>query len=252
MAYTKISAIYQILCTGNGKRYIGSAVSLYQRWACHRSMLNRNVHNNKHLQNAWAKYGERTFQFSVVEPCPISLLIQREQYWIDTLGACSPEVGMNNSPTASTSLGFRHSEETKKKLSDIAKKRDNSHLLENAARMRGKPSPSKGFSGKKWTPEMKLAASINRKGRVPWNRGIPMRDDVRKKVSETLLLSDRKTISQEVRDKINALRSAGFTYPSISKITGVSIAHSYRIAPQPKFGMRSIEKIKGATAASNH
>jgi hypothetical protein len=41
------------------------------------------------LQNAWNKYGEDNFYFSVLELVPDKdKLIEREQYWIDKLNAC--------------------------------------------------------------------------------------------------------------------------------------------------------------------
>lgn len=116
MAYRKVSGIYQILCAGNSKIYVGSAVSINGRWASHRSQLRNGSHGNKHLQNAWAKYGEASFLFSIIERCEIADLIAREQHWIDTLRAAHPIHGMNNSPTATTSIGFKHSEATRARL----------------------------------------------------------------------------------------------------------------------------------------
>ena len=254
MAYKKISGIYKILCIGSGKPYIGSAVCLNSRWACHRNLLRNKKHSNKHLQNSWNKYGEDSFVFSVIENCPNNGLRNREQYWIDLYKAYDPLLGMNNSPTASTTIGFRHSEGTKKFLSDIAKTRGYpAHFRAYAEAHRGEPGHSKGKPGKKWTEEEKKAASESRKGQVPWNVGVPMPADVRKRVSDTLRIC-RRVIKNHVREKIKALRAAGNGYQSIANLTGVSLAQTYRIANDvwgrggSLRAMRTVEKIKGGEA----
>lgn len=107
------SGIYQITDQVNGKRYIGSAVNLKKRYRDHLSSLRQGQHRNRHLQAAFDKHGESAFAFSVLEHIERSLLIEREQYFFDTL---SPEY--NIAPTAGNSLGRYHSEETKRKMSE--------------------------------------------------------------------------------------------------------------------------------------
>jgi group I intron endonuclease len=239
MSYTRISGIYKIECAASGKVYIGSAVSIRARWASHRSNLRNNRHSNRHLQNAWNKYGEISFVFSVVELCEITDLIPREQFWIDAFNAANPECGLNNSPTASTTIGFRHSEATKAKLSEIASNRDFTKLRENAQSMKGNPSHNKGKPGRKWTDEERAAASAARKGRAAWNRGIPMQEDVRKRISETLLKDGkRRLIGGEVRAEICSLRAAKLTLHEIARKTGVSVAQAHRISSHIDVGPR--------------
>jgi group I intron endonuclease len=109
LSFTR-SGVYEIRNIQNGHRYIGSAVNIYRRWKTHRSDLCRNKHHSAHLQRAWDKYGEECFEFSVVEYCDISQLIQREQKYIDNW---RPEY--NCSPTAGSPKGVKHSEETRLK-----------------------------------------------------------------------------------------------------------------------------------------
>lgn len=250
MSYRQVSGIYQILCVGNAKSYVGSAISINGRWASHRSQLRNGKHGNKHLQNAWAKYGEDSFLFSIIERCEVATLIEREQHWIDTLRAAHAKHGMNNSPTATTSLGFKHSEATRARLAEIAARRDHSHLIANAAAMKGKKPHNAGMPGKKWTEEQRRAASIQRKGRVPWNVGVPMEEHVRARVSAALIEKGcNRTISDEVRDKVCSLRETGIFYAEIAKQTGVSLAQAHRISRHvkvgPRKGLRSFEKVKG-------
>jgi len=247
VAYAKVSGIYRIECSGNGKHYIGSAVSLKQRMACHRSMLRNGTHTNKHLQRAWNKYGEDSFSMATIEECGLDILIEREQHWIDATQAANPQVGMNNSPTASTTIGFRHSDDTRVLLSEIGKRRDHAHLRILAAQMKGKPSASRGTTGTHWTEERKKEASRQRKGSTPWNVGVPMPDEVKARVSASVT-ANRRVIPEATRAKIIALREGGMTYPRISKETGVSIAQSHRIATGYIHAMRTVEKVNGIKA----
>lgn len=106
--YRNKSGIYKILNTKVNKFYIGSAASLYDRCKHHKSYLNLNKHSNAHLQNAWNKYGADAFEFVVLEYCDKSKLIDREQYYLDTL---KPEYNIRT--TAKNNTGLKHTEEFK-------------------------------------------------------------------------------------------------------------------------------------------
>ena len=110
------SGIYTITNKDNLKIYVGSAVSLYARSIHHINALKRGTHGSHHLQRAFNLYGADCFHFTVLEYCEKDKLIEREQFYIDTL---HPEY--NISPTAGSQLGIKRSEETKKKMS-IAQK----------------------------------------------------------------------------------------------------------------------------------
>ena len=77
--------IYLIECSGNGRSYVGSSLHIYGRWTGHRRDLRRGVSTCRYLQNAWNKYGEDAFHFSVLEDCRRDDLEVREQHWINTL-----------------------------------------------------------------------------------------------------------------------------------------------------------------------
>ena len=83
----KVSGIYCIENKINHKSYIGSSKNLYQRLLKHFALLRHNKHENAYLQNAWNKYGESSFEWSIIEICDISILTEREQYCIDLFGA---------------------------------------------------------------------------------------------------------------------------------------------------------------------
>lgn len=242
MAYTKISGVYKITCSPTNKVYVGSAVSIKGRWATHKCSLRQGKHTNRHLQNAYNKYGEDNLTFSIVEVCEIEHLIAREQYWMDSHKAYLQEFGMNNSPTASTTIGFRHSEETKKLLSAIAKKKDHSRLRELSAKMKGRPAWNKGMPGRKWTEKQHKDHSDRVKGRPAWNKGGRHTAESKLKIS-TALFARGGTIPDEVRRIICALRYDGADYLKLSKFTGVSLSQCQKIYVG---AYRMAEKVKGA------
>lgn len=111
---TRFGTIYEIKNVENNKRYIGSTIDLKSRRAAHFNFLRHNKHRSILLQNAFNKYGEKSFVFSVIEDNVIQdCLIEREQYWIDKL---HPEYNVAK-VAGSPMLGRTCSPETRKKMS---------------------------------------------------------------------------------------------------------------------------------------
>lgn len=111
------SGIYVIENAISKSFYIGSAVNIKNRWCRHKSDLRSGYHKNPHLQNAWNKYGEIAFIFKIIEEnIDKSCLIDKEQYYIDTL-----KPAYNACPNAGSHLGVKRSKETRRKMSEIRK-----------------------------------------------------------------------------------------------------------------------------------
>jgi len=118
----KITGIYQIRNQLSGKVYVGSSTDISRRWREHQSRLLEGTHHSKHLQSAWIKYGLENFMFEVLEKVEEATnLVTREQVWIDTMKSHHREFGYNSSPTAGSPLGFRHTEESKLKMSQTVR-----------------------------------------------------------------------------------------------------------------------------------
>jgi group I intron endonuclease len=60
-----ISGVYVILCTANGRRYIGSSNNVWRRFREHRSELRRAEHHSPRMQADWNEHGEAAFSFFV-------------------------------------------------------------------------------------------------------------------------------------------------------------------------------------------
>ena len=120
--------VYRILNCVNGKFYIGSSINIEHRWKEHIYELNNNIHNNKHLQNAWNKYGENNFKFEVIEEADKSNVRERETFYLKATNCVDETIGYNMIDNASFGLGVSGSDEVRKKISDACKGDKNGHF----------------------------------------------------------------------------------------------------------------------------
>lgn len=75
------SGIYIIKNLINNHSYIGSSINIKIRCRNHIWMLRNNRHHSIYLQNAWNKYGEKSFVFETLENCSVESLFEREEYY---------------------------------------------------------------------------------------------------------------------------------------------------------------------------
>ena len=108
-----ISGVYSIRNITNNRCYIGSSVNLQRRFGSHKAQLNKNIHSNPALQNAWNKYGRESFVFEILMLCPVDQLIENEQKFIDITKYLYNMSDRADLPM----LGKNHTEETKLKMS---------------------------------------------------------------------------------------------------------------------------------------
>jgi len=111
-----------VYCWANkdsGKIYVGSSVDLYRKFT--------NYYNIKYIIRtaksslicrALLKYSYSKFELDILEYCDPVNLIAREQYYIDLL---KPEY--NILKVAGSLFGYKHTEKTLAKMSEIAKNR---------------------------------------------------------------------------------------------------------------------------------
>lgn len=143
--------IYKITNLVNGKVYIGcSSWNIKKRWTFHKQELKNDRHINKHLQKSYNKYGRTNFRFEIIELCDKEIVPEREKYWINfyisndyrygynktvggdsshLVGELNPFYGKKHKPgtfenrTNDHFKGRKHSEETKRKMSEKRKGR---------------------------------------------------------------------------------------------------------------------------------
>ena len=215
----KISGIYKIVNTINGKKYVGSAVNISTRWGIHKRELNNNTHHSIKLQRAWNKHGESAFEFSVIEECePIKeILEEREQFWMDYYKAYDNH-NYNVSKIAGRSMqGRSHSSDSKTKMSEAKKgKPGPKHSEETKLKMSksksGENHPLYGLAkednpnyGKKHTPAARANMSAAHKGKfvgeLSPSYGKTPSDETRAKLSAA---NKGKTHSEETKAKMSA------------------------------------------------
>ena len=165
--------VYCIKNTINNKEYIGLTTrTLEHRWKQHIYESNKkdSWEWNTPLGNAIKKYGEDSFQVFVLEECSSETeLKQKEIQLIKERKSLSTENGYNLTLGGDGRLGYKLSEETKRKIGEgnIGKVMSNEakEKMSVAAKKRsvGKLSP---MDGKKHTDDALKKISESSKGRI--------------------------------------------------------------------------------------
>jgi group I intron endonuclease len=113
------TGVYRWVNLDSGKSYIGSSSNLSARF---KQYFNYNhisyPKRNLRIYKALLKYGYSGFRLEILEYCYLEILLEREQFYFDTL---NPEY--NILKVAGSPLGYRHSEAAKKLISIKAKNR---------------------------------------------------------------------------------------------------------------------------------
>ena len=146
MDFTGQAVVYQILNRSTGGFYVGSTIHWDTRKRTHTRKLRAGGHHCPHLQASWTKQGEEAFEFRVVQVVDDAMqLPAEEQKWLDkyhgTPGcynfakyvdsssrgikflpahreAISAGLRTHYATNESPFAGRRHTDETKKKMSD--------------------------------------------------------------------------------------------------------------------------------------
>jgi len=197
------SGIYLIKNIKNNKVYIGSAVNIDKRWSQHKHYLKEGKHHSEHLQKAWNKYGEQSFTFDIIEEVsnPEHLLAY-EQVYLDYYKSYEDDRGYNICKVAGSPLGVKHSEETRKKMSEASR-----NISEETRKKR-----SVALTGRKHTEQSKRKISEAKRN---------ISEETRKKISEAA--KDRMS-SKEARKKISeALTGRKLSQETKKKISQANI-----------------------------
>lgn len=95
MKNKKTIGIYSITCLPINKVYVGQSRAIANRKWQHFNDLKKQKHCNSHLQNAFNKYGEENFIFTVLENCELEELCIKEAHWIGVFKSNIARYGFN-------------------------------------------------------------------------------------------------------------------------------------------------------------
>ena len=229
MSIYKSFGIYRITNTINGNTYIGkTGMNFGDRWDCHRAQLNGGYHDNQHLQNAWNKYGQDNFEFSVVEEVDdASLLNDLERKYIAQYRESGLCYNILDGGDGGFLLGIHLSDETKRKIGD--KNRANMTGRKLSAETRAKMSESQKKRYASWTEEDRIAHG---KRSSECSSGYKWSDEARANFAKRQRTSPNgATLTIEIVHEIRRLyEQEKKTVTEISKLLSVPRQNVYNIA----------------------
>lgn len=150
------SGIYRWNNLITSKSYIGSSISLRNRFSDYYSLAylkRRTVKGSSIIYNSLLKHGYFNFSLDILEYCEPSILIKREQYYIDVL---KPEY--NILKIAGSLFGFKQNKDSieRTRIANIGRKHDEATKLKLSANSQAHPITA--INNK--TGEIKLFTSI--------------------------------------------------------------------------------------------
>lgn len=147
----KQSGVYRITCKKTTRSYVGSSKSIKDRFTWHKFILRHNspmigygLTRPHPCQEDWNIFGEKNFEFSIIELCDISLLKERENYWMNH----EDYIDRYNDSVDAYGSGKR-SNETKALMSEIAKERNMRPEYNKMLSERAKEQHRRGELGRK-------------------------------------------------------------------------------------------------------
>jgi hypothetical protein len=180
------SGIYVIKNIANNKVYVGSAVNIDKRWQIHKYDLAKGKHHSCLLQRAWDKYGEENFKFEIIEEVKNpEHLLSYEQVYLDYYKSYENDRGYNICKVSGSPYGIKHTEETKRKMSEAKRKQSEET----------KKKISEAHNGKKLSEETKQKLR-------EVNTGKKLSEETKRKIGEA-----SKNMSEETKRKISEICS---------------------------------------------
>lgn len=178
------SGIYKWTNKLTNDAYIGQSVNLKNRFI---NYFNSSYLNNRGtliINRALIKYGYSNFSLEILEYCDKADLTSREQYYIDKL---NPKY--NILKIAGSSSGYKHTEETKKKISEALKeirKGENSY-----------------WYGRTMSEETKVSMSLKKTGENNHMYGKTHTEETKELIRQKAL---GKKHSEETKLKMSSIR----------------------------------------------
>ena len=210
-------AIYQIVNIVTGKAYIGSSVSIKMRWKRHKRSLELNQHHSVLLQRSWNKYGKENFRFQIIEECVATELLDVEQGYLDW--SFGNNVSLNVLRVAGRTTGYKHDEDTRRKMSKIQKE----YWKNNPEKI--KRGESHHNYGKETAEHIKEVISKTHAGKNNYNYGKEYNKEERENLKSKLAGENSpcsKLTWLQVREMREEYPKGGTTHAQLAKRYGVS------------------------------
>lgn len=201
----KKSGIYKIQSIVEPEKfYIGSSINIQSRKRQHFSMLKLNKHDATYLQNYYNKYGRESLVFHIIEECNQEILIQREQYYIDTLKPV-----FNSRKNAESNFGHKFSEESKQNMSNAQKQWRKGKSFETVLSTNNidniKELSSEGYTLQEISEKLSLSPYL-----------------IRRELKKLNLVKYKKKLNEQKVKEIKKLISLNYSFKSIGNRYGVS------------------------------
>lgn len=196
---TQKGKIYKITNLVNGLIYIGCTVNqINHRFEEHLYRCFKTDYKSK-LYNSIKKYGKENFSIELIEECDLNIIYETEKKYIEKYDTFKN--GLNSTLGGEGCLGYVHSDEIRKKISENTKK-GNSH---------------KGKTYEQLYGDRAEEEKLKRKENSEWKE---MTEEERKKRVENIKIGNRKKskysieLVKEIKQKINE----GFKIKELKKL----------------------------------
>ena len=230
----KMSGVYAIVNIWNGNQYIGSSVSLRRRKSEHLSALRNGRHHSAHMQRAFDKYGESAFEWRAILYCETADLLYYEQSLIDLRVPV-----YNTSPIAGNQQGLKHTPETRRIMSEKARRRapisEETRHRQSAAQKRRVRSPEELRALREHNPGL-----------------LPVSEETRARQSESqkrrfAKLGSRAPVSEETRRKLRKATTQRWTNPEYHARLSASRRLRPPASPETRAKLSNVQRGKKAT-----
>ena len=215
-----IGCVYQIKCLINNKLYFGQTIDIKRRKWEHLYFLKHNKHKNNYLQADFNVYGVDKFQFKILEEgLDKKHRIEMETYYINLNGGIESDNVYNYQDNISENKEMRNLvskgqqgkiickdsiEKMRKKLTGRNLSEEHKlHIKQSCKKFIGDANPAKrpevrekisnavsgsknGMYGKHHTDKAREAIRQARLGKSPANKGVPMGEETKLKISNSL------------------------------------------------------------------
>lgn len=176
--------VYRFLCK-TGRFYIGSSQDIDRRKSVHLRSLRKGKHHNIFFQRVFDKYGEESFKFQTILTDTLEEARLLEQQLLDKhfdKSKCM-NIGANATGGDNLTKNPNRSKILRKIKSSLIERLDTMSDEERRTKF-AKFGERNGMYGRTHSPETRKLLSAINTGRAPSNKGVPLSEAQRKKISE--------------------------------------------------------------------